>query len=130
MLHHANILKLNDEELPVLAKLCSITGDETVILKKLLEKYDVQLIALTKGSKGSRLVNTESDSNHKVQSVKVKDSVGAGDAFTAAMIMGLLHKLPLKEVHEKAALLASFVCTHNGATPKLTEELKKKLHIT
>jgi len=51
--------------------------------------------------------------------VNVVDTVGAGDAFTAVLIMGLLRGLPLKKIHENATEIAAFVCTQKGATPKL-----------
>lgn len=45
------------------------------------------------------------------------DTVGAGDAFTAAVVMGLLGGRPLEAMHDHAARLAAFVCGHRGATP-------------
>ena len=51
--------------------------------------------------------------------VKVVDTVGAGDAFTAAVVIGLLRRLPLGVIHRHAARLAAFVCTHRWATPEI-----------
>jgi len=51
--------------------------------------------------------------------IKIADTVGAGDAFTAVFMAGLLKGIPLKETHEKATLTAAYVCTQKGATPKL-----------
>ena len=58
-----------------------------------------------------------------VQQVEVVDTVGAGDAFTAAMTLGYLKGLNLSTIHQKANLLAGFVCTKPGATPELPSEL-------
>jgi len=118
-LAHADVLKLNDQELPVLARLLSITGSETEILKALLKTYELELIALTQGDRGSRLIGFNDDSFLKTPVVQVIDTVGAGDAFTAALAMGLLQNLPIKTIHENATRLAAFVCTQKGATPEL-----------
>ena len=52
--------------------------------------------------------------------VRVADTVGAGDAFTAVFIAGILKGYPLTEVHQKAMEIAAFVCTKKGATPKIS----------
>ena len=127
LLNHSNILKLNDDELPIVAHICSVDGDENTILKKLFYKFDLNLIALTKGGNGSRLFSQDYDAELPVERIEIADTVGAGDAFTAALIMGLLHGLPTPIVHRNAVELASYVCTQNGATPQLGLELKKKL---
>jgi len=123
-----DVLKLNEKELPVIAELLSINGSETSILKQLVETYDLQLIALTKGKDGSRLFGANINSIERVLSVKVVDTVGAGDAFTAGLTVGLLRKLPLETIHCQAARLATFVCTQPGATPAIPLDLKNSLN--
>ena len=58
--------------------------------------------------------------------MQMVDTVGAGDAFTAALTMGLLNKVDLDEVHAVAVQVARFVCSHTGATPALPEQLRNK----
>jgi fructokinase len=53
------------------------------------------------------------------------DSVGAGDAFTAALVIGLLHSRGLDEINEHANRVAAFVCEQHGATPDLPDELSQ-----
>ncbi len=127
MLQLADVLKLNNEELPIISEMCSITGNETNILRQFLERYDLKLIALTKGKNGSRLLTPEYDSNKPAKMIKVVDTVGAGDAFTAALVSGLLRNFPLEKIHEQAVNLAGYVCTQKGATPELSDEFKKKI---
>ena len=50
--------------------------------------------------------------------VKVKDTIGAGDSFTAAMVISYLNGESLKDVHKKAIELSAFVCANNGAMPE------------
>jgi fructokinase len=49
--------------------------------------------------------------------------VGAGDAFTAALIMGILNQRPLSQIHGQASRIAAYVCTQRGAVVPLPESL-------
>lgn len=122
-LEFANVLKLNDDELTVLRAFFGYRGDEESILKQLLKEFDLKLIAYTKGAKGSILLRQDDISYSDVPNVKVKDTVGAGDSFTAFLVAGMLNNLELKVIHRAAANVASFVCTQHGATPTLPKEL-------
>lgn len=126
-LEFANILKLNDDELPVVADLLDLNGAEDQILDHLIEKYKLKLIALTKGEKGSVLITEHEKSFLEVPQIIVNDTVGAGDSFTAILVAGLLKNKKLKNIHETATQVAGFVCTKKGATPKLPESILLKL---
>lgn len=119
----SNVLKLNDEELPMMADLLGMTGSETDILSRLTERYALRLIALTRGGSGSRLYAQREESNHRGFSVKIADTVGAGDSFSAAMTVGLLYGKALDKINEYANRVASFVCSQRGATPKLPDSI-------
>lgn len=114
----ANILKLNDEELPVVAKLLGLWGNDDELLLQLMDRFKLKLIALTKGGEGSFLLTENEKSFMKVPMVKVADTVGAGDSFTAVLVAGLLQNHGLKKIHETATQVAAFVCTRNGAMPE------------
>lgn len=120
----ANILKLNDDELPVLAKLCGLKGSETEQMQELSRRYDLKLVALTRGEKGAVLVRGEDISEHPGVPTTIADTVGAGDAFTASLVMGLLNQDPLNAINERACRIASFVCSQPGATPAIPADLK------
>jgi len=119
----ANILKVSDEELPVIAEMFSLDAMESQILAQLADKYNLGLIALTKGSYGSCLFTPDEVSIHKGFPTEIADTVGAGDAFTAALILGLLKAEPLDKINENANRLASFVCSQHGAMPPLPKDL-------
>ncbi len=118
-LRQCDVLKLNDQELPVVAGLLSVSGSESEILQIIIREYDLKLIALTLGEKGSRLASAGDVSFMEAPKVSVVDTVGAGDAFTAALTVGLLEQLPLRVIHENATRLAGFVCTQHGATAEI-----------
>lgn len=120
----ANVLKLNDEELPVVAEVLGIQGSDEHILEGLIHKCTLKLIALTRGARGAVMVTEKEISALAAPNVEAVNTVGAGDCFTAAMIMGLLAGKPLNEINENANRLAAFVCTQVGAVPALPEELR------
>ncbi|PIQ28435.1 MAG: carbohydrate kinase [Bacteroidetes bacterium CG18_big_fil_WC_8_21_14_2_50_41_14] len=122
-LNACNMLKINHEELDLLTDLLQLPSDETEKLHVILQKFGLQLIALTKGEKGSLLYTDKEVSNVEATHIQVVDTIGAGDSFSAALIMGLINKNPLCQIHQHAARVSSFVCTQKGATPQLPVEL-------
>ena len=124
MLKLSNVLKLNNEELPLVSKILEIKGSESEILAQVSRGYELRLIVLTKGPKGSRLYIQGKDSIHKgIPPAKIVDTVGAGDAFTAAVTLGFLKGNDLDQINKHANRVASFVCSQSGATPKLPHDL-------
>ena len=119
----ANVLKLSDEELPVLATYFGLQGDAEQQLKQLIDKFDLRLIAYTLGLEGSMLATPDQIDIGKATPVEVVDSVGAGDSFTAALVVGMLHGLSLRRCNEIANRVAAFVCSSHGACPELPVEL-------
>ncbi len=120
----ADVVKLNDEELPVIALLLKTPGkDGEAQMAALLREFDLRLLVLTRGAHGSVLLGPNARSEHPGFPAEVADTVGAGDAFTAAVTMGLLRRLELDAVNEWANRVASYVCSQAGATPQLPDEL-------
>jgi len=122
----AKILKLNDDELPILASLCDVSGTDVEILNQLSQKWNLKLVALTRGSQGAMIVRGSEISNCPGLKVAVKDTVGAGDAFTAALVLGLLRNDPLELINRRACEVAAYVCSCSGATPPLPDEIRKQ----
>jgi len=123
----SDVLKLNDDELPIVGKLCGVKENENELLMGFIERFDLKLVALTKGEIGSVLITPDEESVLVAPHVNVVDTVGAGDAFTAALVIGLLQDCPLKAIHRNANNLAAYVCTQKGAMPKLHESLISEL---
>lgn len=123
-LRPANILKLNDEELPYLAKLCDISGTDVEVMQALSQKFDLQLVALTRGGSGAVLCRGDEISESGGAPTTVVDTVGAGDSFTAALILGLLENRDLDTINHQAGKIAAFVCSQPGATPQIPDALK------
>ena len=124
----SNVLKLNDHELPVIAGMFSIDGDIRQQIQSLASRFALQVVALTCGATGSLLYRDGHWSQGAATVVNVRDTVGAGDAFTAALCLGLLRGLELEEINSAANRIAAYVCGCAGAMPELPEELRRLLN--
>ncbi len=121
----ANVLKLNDAELPTLAAMLGLHGSDIDQLQQLNRLCSLKLTALTRGSSGALLVSANGEtSDLPAEPTTVVDTVGAGDAYTSAMVIGLLRKLPLGTINQWASRVAAYVCSQPGATPHLPESLR------
>jgi len=121
----ANVLKLNEHELPVLADIFGLSGTAAEQVAALAGRFELRLVALTRGGEGSLLFADGALSEHPGLKTTVLDTVGAGDAFTAVLTLGLLHRWDLERINQHANEVAAFVCSQPGATPKLPEALRR-----
>lgn len=117
------ILKLNNEELPVLADLLAIKGDPLTVMEALARRYRLRAVALTKGARGSVLYAGDRFFTHHGYAVSVMDTVGAGDAFAAALALGFLQGMDPDAINDRANRLAAFICSQPSATPPIPEDL-------
>ena len=123
----ANVLKLNDAELPVIAALLRLKSEsEKEQIAELAQRFDLRLVACTRGSHGSWLFDGTRWSEHSGIHVEVKDTIGAGDAFTAAVTMGMLLGWDIHHISDIGNRVAAYVCSREGGTPKLPDELSRE----
>jgi fructokinase len=119
-----NILKINDEELVIISRLFGYPG---IDLKDkcwlLIGKYKLKMLILTCGVNGSYVFTPGSMSFVDTPKVEVADTVGAGDSFTGSFCAAILKGKSVNEAHKLAVKVSAFVCTRNGAMPRLTQEL-------
>jgi fructokinase len=114
----ADIIKLNDEELPKVMSLCDLPHqDERSSARRLKDVYDLKLICLTRGAHGSLLLQGDKISEHGGFHVKVADTVGSGDAFTAGLVHEYLRNASLDEMNEVANRVGAWVASEAGAMP-------------
>ena len=126
-LERASILKLSDEELPVLKNAFSLSGSVEVQLSELKNRFELKLIAYTRGAEGSFLINGSGTDDHPGNTITTIDTIGAGDSFSATLCAGLLQGLPLAQLNENANQVAAYVCSQRGATPALPESIVKNV---
>lgn len=123
--HHADVLKLNDEELPVVCALLDIDFPSGVVCQTderlrgtvdcLREEFVLNTIAITYGARGSLVAAADTWSWLEAGSVAVVDTVGAGDAFTAGLVAGILMGESTLIAHKRAQDAAINACLHRGA---------------
>jgi fructokinase len=114
----SSIVKLNHEELPKVMRLFDLEHHRVEeSARQLLRSYDLQLICVTRGDNGSLLMSCDEFVEHPGFKVKVADTVGAGDAFTAALVHGYLQGRPLAEINETANRVGAWVASQPGGTP-------------
>ncbi len=119
-----NVLKINNEELPTVCRISGIPeSDPESQCRALLNCYNLKILILTCGVNGSYIFTPDAMSFLPTPQVKVADTVGAGDSFTAAFTASILSGLPVPVAHRKAVDVSAFVCTQNGAMPVLPAEL-------
>ncbi len=133
-LERATLLKLNEIEMPVVMSLLGVAensgSDETALLasaRLLLERFPLQLICVTMGSQGSLLVTREGQHRHHGIPTQVADTVGAGDAFTAALVCFYLRGAPLAVLNEAGNRWGSWVASQRGAMPVLPVEVREAI---
>ncbi len=115
---HADIIKLNHDELPTVARLLGFPfHDEDSAAQWLRQTFHVKLVCITRGARGSLLVSEYAKHEHTGIPVQVADTVGSGDAFTAALVYHYLRRASLATMNEAANRMGSWVAGLTGATP-------------
>lgn len=124
-LQKANVLKINDDELLIIQRMfgyIDITQENTCRL--IMRDYQLDMLILTCGDKGSYIFTKDEMSYLSTNDIKVVDTVGAGDSFTASFIASILQGKTILEAHRIAVNVSAFVCSQEGATPIIPSNLK------
>lgn len=114
-LEFADVLKINDEELAVVAELFKYSGDMRNVMRILAEEFSLRVIILTLGAKGSMLFDGRSFSEYPVQPCKVVDTVGCGDSFLAAWCAAVLKGGSYHEGMAAGTILSAKIAGQHGA---------------
>jgi fructokinase len=131
----ATVLKMNDAEVPLVLGLLGLpAGDERepetlrAGAGRLLEEFPtLNMVAVTRGGNGSLLVTREAWHEHPGIAVKVADTIGAGDAFTAAMTTYMLRGADLATLNEAGNRWGGWVASQAGAMPPLDETVQARI---
>jgi fructokinase len=115
----ADIVKLNDEELPKVMNLSGLPHeDELSSAQRLVRDYDLKMVCVTRGGHGSLLVRAKEVSEHAGFKVRVADTVGAGDAFTAGLVHEYLRGASLERCGDIANRAGAWVASQVGGMPR------------
>jgi fructokinase len=95
--------------------------DVRAFCQETLQRFQLPLICVTRGDRGSLLVSGDETHEHNGFKVKMADAVGAGDAFTAGLVNQVLHGAPLDEANDFANRMGAWVASRSGAMPPAPE---------
>lgn len=122
-LSHATVLKLNGDELPIVAGLFDLPIAIDTVCGWLFENFPLQWIALTRGAEGCELRSRSETIRSAAPRVTCIDAVGAGDAFSAALIASFLEGRSPQEAADRANRIGAYVASQPGAMPSLSPSL-------
>jgi fructokinase len=124
----STIFKLNAGEMPQVLSLLDFPDEAGTTpdfllngARQIIDQFPVHLVAITLGANGSLLVTRNEVDRHPGYPVEIVDAVGAGDAFTAALIHYYLRGAPLSQLNAASNRWGSWVASHAGAMPALPE---------
>ena len=131
----ATVFKLNDAEVPRVLALLGLPacdpGERGALLsaaKRLLDEFPMlQMMAVTCGSQGSLLLTREGSHDHPGYPVKVADTIGAGDAFTAGMTHYLLRGADLATMNDAGNRWGAWMASQSGAMPALPDSMRVEI---
>lgn len=133
----ATVIKMNDAEVPLVLKLLGLTTGDFARQgtlreggERLLEEFPtLAMVAVTRGGEGSLLVTRTEWHEHPGVAVEVVDTIGAGDAFTAAMTHYMLHGAALATLNEAGNRWGGWVASRQGAMPELTDGVRQGIRV-
>jgi fructokinase len=131
----ATVMKMNDAEVQMILGLIGLPANEpddpTALCngaRRLLAEFPtLRMVAITRGGSGSLLVTPDAAHEHPGVATRVADTIGAGDAFTAAMTHYLMLGAPLSVLNEAGNRWGSWVASQVGAMPPLSAHVQASM---
>lgn len=118
----ADLVKVNDDELAIIGGWLALADREPKNLTdRIRRRFDLTALVVTRGADGAMLAAADGFFEEAGVTVAVVDTVGAGDAFFAALIAGYRAGLPWPRILTLANARGSYVASCRGATPPLEE---------
>lgn len=115
-LNSCNILKLNETELDLITNLCFKESQSYLKnVTNILTKYNIDYISVTKGNNGADIFSKNGSVSYKSEIINVVDTVGAGDAYSAILALGILNNIEIDKTNSLATSFAAEVCKQKGA---------------
>jgi fructokinase len=116
-LHRADVVKLSEDELTRIGAWFELEGTPRETMTALADRFECAVVCVTRGSRGAALLHDGAFTEHPGFEVEVRDTVGAGDAFLAVLLAGLLNGATDEALLQHANLMGAYVVTQFGAVP-------------
>lgn len=118
LLGYTEILKINEDELLIFSDYFNTSSVPEECCQFLLHHFPIQLICLTLGANGAKIFQNDTVYSHPGYKIKVKDTIGAGDAFLSGFISTYLQKKSPEQILDFACKIGAFMATQEGGAPK------------
>ncbi len=116
----ASVIKMNEEEADLL--IGGGSGDLKGKIKEFQKKYHTKTICVTRGENGAIIWHDHEFFEHPGFTVDVVDTVGAGDAFLATFIAGIIDNKPFPKILLNACAIGAYVTSQRGANPVYVQD--------
>ena len=117
LMRHADVVKVNDEEIRLIGEWYGWSGTDEELLRQLYDSLDLKAAILTRGKNGAALVDTTGLHEHPGFKVTVADTIGAGDSFLAAFLYQYLVGVPPVKCLAYGGAVGALVAGKTGGTP-------------
>jgi fructokinase len=117
LLQHCDALKINDQELPLIAGWYGAFKTQEEAMALLQDRFRIETIVTTCGANGALLIRNGVLYSHPGFKINVRDTIGSGDAFLAALLYKIHNGTPAAEALEFANGLGAFIASCEGACP-------------
>jgi fructokinase len=119
----AHVLKLNEQELPVIKEVGEIAGSSMEqFCRNCVHTFHLDAVCVTRGAKGCALLLGEEFLESPGFRVQIADTIGTGDAFSAALVHGISAAWPPAKIADFANRVGALVASRPGGTPRWTIE--------
>jgi len=122
-LQKTDVLKINEAELAALQQVYGFPTGDTEAVTALMHRFDIATVVLTRGAHGAEAWSAHAHEKIAGLTVPVKDTIGAGDAFTAVFALHMAAGSELKHALYSANMTGAYVSTQEGGTPTLSGEI-------
>jgi len=113
----ADVVKLNEDELERVHRATGLPSDAEAFCRAAVDSYGWRAVCVTRGERGCAMLADGDFVQVPGRAIVVADTVGAGDAFTAAFMHGLSRQWPVAEIAEFANGVAATVAEHPSSLP-------------
>lgn len=127
LLHKADLLKLNESELDIIAAWYGATTERERQIQLLQDRFHIETVIVTMGGEGAMVANGGRFLYNSGYKIQVADTIGSGDAFLAGFLYQLYNKASLQEALDYASGLGALIATYHGACPDYDPAQIKKL---
>ncbi len=119
----SDVVKVNETELSLVQEILGLPGDVEAAARELVEEFDLVALVLTLGKNGARAWSETQRAEVPGLLVRVKDTVGSGDAFIATFSMELARGASLQTALYWGNVAGAYVATQPGATPEFSWDI-------